>query len=290
MRTFLRVAVATAGIVIVAPSASAQIRASERSTVSQQIDGTIIALDYGRPQLRGRTPFPRMEKWGKVWTPGANWATTLDVNHPIKIDGQSLAAGKYSVWFIPDEKEWTFALSKNPRIFHTAPPKPADMLLTIKKPASVSPNTEMLTFSFPAVDRTGGTLEFRWSTYSLPMRIDVEPSLKPGTMTAAQAAPYVGDYTMVMYGDKNDSTMATLTVSLKDGRLLATPSIPGLEFAIVDSPSEKGVRNIAFLEKGEIKDVETESPLVWKLQGGRAVGFTIADVPPADIWIRAVRK
>ena len=285
----LGLAAATMLVAITASGAGAQIRSSERGTVSQEIDGTVISVNYGRPQLRGRTPFPNMEKWGKVWTPGANWATTLEVNHPIKLDGQALAAGKYSVWFTPGETEWSLALYKNPKLFHMTPPKPAEMLLTIKKPATTSPSSEMLTFGFPAVDRTGAVLEFRWGTTSIPLRIDIEPSLKPGTLTPTQAAPYLGDYTMIMYGGKKDSTVATLAVSLKDGRLVATPSIPGLDFAIVTSP-KPGVQYVAFLEKGEVKDIEVDSPLTWQLQSGRAVGFTIASIPPTEVWIRAVRK
>jgi hypothetical protein len=282
-------AAATALVAIGASSAAGQIRSSERGTVAQEIDGTIITVNYGRPQLRGRTPFPNMEKWGKVWTPGANWATTLEVNHPIKIDGQSLAAGKYSVWFTPGEKEWALAFHRDPKIFHMAPPKPAEMLVTIRKPAAAAQNAEVLAFAFPTVDRTGAVLEFRWGSYAIPLRIDVEPSLKPGTMTTAQAAPYVGDYTMIMYGAKNDSTVATLAVALKNGRLVATPSIPGLDFAIVDSPKPE-MRYVAFLEKGEIKDIEVDSPLTWQMKGGRGIGFIIGDIPPGDVWIKAVRK
>ncbi len=35
---------------------AAQIRASERGSLSQTIDGTVISLDYARPQVRGRSP------------------------------------------------------------------------------------------------------------------------------------------------------------------------------------------------------------------------------------------
>ena len=122
MTSRLGLAAAAALVTISASSAGAQIRSSERGTVTQEIDGTIVTVDFGRPQLRGRTPFPGMEKWGKVWTPGANWATTFEVNRPIKLDGQPLAAGKYSVWFTPGETEWSLALYKNPKLFHTVPP------------------------------------------------------------------------------------------------------------------------------------------------------------------------
>src|SRR5512138_77827 len=58
----------------------AQVRASERGSVSQTVDGTVIEVDYGRPRLKGRIPFGGIVHWGEVWTPGANSATTLRVS------------------------------------------------------------------------------------------------------------------------------------------------------------------------------------------------------------------
>ncbi len=60
--------------------ASAQIRASELQTIAQVVDGTRITVEYSRPRLRGRTAIfgTKAVKWDEVWTPGANWATTLE--------------------------------------------------------------------------------------------------------------------------------------------------------------------------------------------------------------------
>jgi len=38
------------------PSASAQLRASERGSVAQNVDGTRVTVDYSRPRARGRSP------------------------------------------------------------------------------------------------------------------------------------------------------------------------------------------------------------------------------------------
>ena len=84
--------------------ASAQIRASEHATVTQRVSGTTITLEYDRPVARGRTIFGErgvVVKWGEVWTPGANWATTIDVDRDVKNDGRPLPKGKYSLWLTP---------------------------------------------------------------------------------------------------------------------------------------------------------------------------------------------
>ena len=60
----------------IASHACAQAMASEKGSVIQTVDGTTITIEYYRPVARGRTPFPDVVHWGRMWTPGANWATT----------------------------------------------------------------------------------------------------------------------------------------------------------------------------------------------------------------------
>lgn len=283
-------AFAVALLACASATARAQVRASERGTVSQEVDGTVIAVDYGRPQLRGRTAFPDVVKWGEMWTPGANWATTLTVNHPVRLDGHALKAGSYSLWMVPDQKNWTLNIHAQARRFHENRPKPTDFLLTIDKAPAAAPNLELLTFAFTEVGKTGTTLEFHWGTTALAYRIEVEPSLPPGTMTEAEAAAYVGAYTMIMYAGKGDSTVEPLTVALKDGRLHGVGATPDMEFAIVGVSSRKGVLYPAFLDRGEIQDVEIATPLTWRFQGKRAVGFTVAGSAAGGVWFKAIRR
>src|SRR5512143_914055 len=94
------------------PDLSAQIRASELATVSQVIDGTEIKLEYSRPRARGRDSlFGGEVKWNEVWTPGANYATTLEINRDIRLDGHPVSKGKYSVWLVVRQSgPWTMML------------------------------------------------------------------------------------------------------------------------------------------------------------------------------------
>ena len=100
------------GLAIVPALVQAQM-ASEKGTVSQTIDGTTITIEYSRPVARGRTPFPDVVHWGRVWTPGANWATTIDVDRPVLVNGDSLPKGKYSIWMIPAQGAWTVMFSRD---------------------------------------------------------------------------------------------------------------------------------------------------------------------------------
>src|SRR5262245_15914821 len=108
-----RTALMSAAVLVAARSAAGQVRASERGRVSQVVDGTWIELDYGRPRLRGRTAFGEVVHWGEIWTPGANFATTIRFGKAVKVSGHSVPAGRYSMWLRPTEQEWTLFLHRN---------------------------------------------------------------------------------------------------------------------------------------------------------------------------------
>ena len=68
--------------------ACAQGRLSEKASVTQQVAGTTITVEYYRPVARGRdTASAGWCHWGENWTPGANWATTVTVDHDVRIEG-----------------------------------------------------------------------------------------------------------------------------------------------------------------------------------------------------------
>src|SRR6202022_1713356 len=101
------ITVAAAMLAAVSPLAQAQIRASERGTVSQTVDGTVITVDYSRPQMRGRDSlFGKLVPHDEIWTPGAHQATTLLVSRDVTLAGKPLPAGKYSLWMVTKPGDW----------------------------------------------------------------------------------------------------------------------------------------------------------------------------------------
>ncbi len=115
---------------------AAQPRASERGTVVQVVNGTTITIDFSRPVARGRTN-PRwcVAHWGDLWTPGANWATTLEMDKNIELNGHAVPAGKYSVWMQPEPDEWTVFLNREPRLYHDQPVPEERHLLSFTAPS-----------------------------------------------------------------------------------------------------------------------------------------------------------
>src|SRR5881397_3296849 len=106
--------------------APAQGLASPRGSVMQIVDSATVTVEYYRPSMRGRAIFGRLVRWGDLWTPGANWATTLEIDRDIRIEEQLLPKGKYSMWMIPSPDSWTIVLSRAWHRFHVMRPDPGD--------------------------------------------------------------------------------------------------------------------------------------------------------------------
>ncbi|MES3035616.1 MAG: DUF2911 domain-containing protein [Gemmatimonadota bacterium] len=176
--------------------AAAQIRASEVGSMTQVIDGTKISVTYSRPRARGRAQLfgTRVAHWGEVWTPGANWATVLEVSNDVTLNGQPVPKGKYSVWMVLREKgDWTTVLDPNSRIFHMDPPDSNAKQIRISTPVDQAPMLDVLTWSMPELTANGGTLAMQWGTTRATLKVAVKPSLEV-TMPEAEAQAYVGRY------------------------------------------------------------------------------------------------
>jgi hypothetical protein len=85
---------------------------SPKATVEGKIGATKIIIVYSQPSARGRKMLGGKDPYGKVWRTGANEATTIEFDKAVKIEGKDVAAGKYALFTIPNEKEWTIILNK----------------------------------------------------------------------------------------------------------------------------------------------------------------------------------
>jgi DUF2911 family protein len=126
------------------------------------IDGANIAIEYGRPALKGRTPGKDIDPFeGKEWRTGADEQTTLVTNKPLKFGSLNVPAGTYGLHTIPVNGTWQLIVSKRAKGWGIPYPKGEDLgrvPMTMGKTASPA---EKLTIS---VDDTagGGALNIEW--------------------------------------------------------------------------------------------------------------------------------
>lgn len=87
-------------------------KASPEVTATFSKGDTDLSVFYCAPSKKGRDVFGTLVPYGEVWRTGANEATTFTSNKDLLIDGETLPAGTYTLWTIPNEKEWTVIWNK----------------------------------------------------------------------------------------------------------------------------------------------------------------------------------
>jgi Protein of unknown function (DUF2911) len=151
---------------------TAKVKPSQHGTVSQRIADTTITVEYNRPVARGRELFGKLVPYGRVWCPGADDCTTIEVSTKVTLEGQELPAGKYSVWAEPGPEKWIVIFNKQASVFHTRYPAGQDALRLEVTPRTGS-HMETLAFYFPAVDGHKGELALHWGTVVVPLKFEV---------------------------------------------------------------------------------------------------------------------
>src|SRR6266496_6496736 len=131
-------------------------RPSPAATATGKVKGTSITINYSSPAVKGRKIWGALVPYDKVWRAGANEATLITTDKDIKVEGKSLPAGKYSLYAIPGEKEWTIIINSATGqwgINHdgTTTEDPAkDVVRVTVKPVKSSEFNERLTYMVDA--------------------------------------------------------------------------------------------------------------------------------------------
>jgi hypothetical protein len=153
-------------------TAQPKVKPSQRGTVSQRVADTTITIDYSRPVARGRELFGALVPWGRVWCPGADDATTIEVTTGVTFGGKELPAGKYSVWTEPGPEKWVMIVNRSANVWHTRYPAGQDALRVDATPREGA-HMETLAFYFPVVDGKKAELVLHWGKVVVPIAIEV---------------------------------------------------------------------------------------------------------------------
>ncbi|MEP2770808.1 MAG: DUF2911 domain-containing protein [Fulvivirga sp.] len=108
--------------------AEAQKKKSPAANASGEINGVEVNVDYHQPSAHGREIMGGLVPYGEVWRTGANNATTISFSSDVMVAGEELAAGKYSLFTIPGEDEWTIIFNSETDIWGTQYSKDSDVL------------------------------------------------------------------------------------------------------------------------------------------------------------------
>jgi hypothetical protein len=130
------------------------------------IDGANISVEYGRPSLKGR-PEADLMPAGQPWRTGADEATVLKTDKPLKFGTLSLQPGTYTLNTQPGEKDWQLIVGKLGKpgqwgIPYNAALEIGRVPMSLQKTKAPS---EQVTISIDDTPK-GGTLKVEWGTKS----------------------------------------------------------------------------------------------------------------------------
>lgn len=147
-------------------------RPSPPAKVTEKIkSGATITIDYSQPSVKGRTIGKDLEPMnGKVWRTGANEATVFETDKAVKINGQSLPAGKYGLFTIAgDQGEWTIIFNKTWKQWGAFKYSQADDQLRVNVKGGKSKSfAEKMTFF---IDKDG-MVSLLWGDHKVVFKVD----------------------------------------------------------------------------------------------------------------------
>lgn len=174
-------------------------RPSQKASVMQTIGVTDVTITYSRPGVKGRViwgdPLPEQAgtkgeatlddqnvrpktapivPWGHVWRTGANEATMFEVTDDVLINGQKLAAGKYSLHTIPTKDEWTIIFNSDAGQWGSFRYDSAKDVLRVKvKPVWGDHSKEWLEYWIDPINANSAQVNIAWEKARVPFTVEV---------------------------------------------------------------------------------------------------------------------
>ena len=159
---------------------------NKKAMVGERIGLTDITIHYDRPGVKKREG----QICGKLvpvgftdqgfgnsketpWRAGANENTTIEFSDAVKVEGQSIPAGKYGFFVAYDPNECTLIFSKNSSSWGSFFYNPAEDALRVKvKPMPSDQSVEWLKYEFINQTPNAATVALQWEKLVIPFRIE----------------------------------------------------------------------------------------------------------------------
>jgi tetratricopeptide (TPR) repeat protein len=158
---------------------------SPGATVSQTVGISTISVNYSRPSVKGRVVWGTLVPYGwnvqgfglgnsAPWRAGANENTILHLSNEAKVEGTTVPAGDYGLFFvINQDNTGEVILSKDYKswgsFFYDAK---NDQMRAKIKVRDVADFNERLNYSFDSVSKNMAELDLNWDKKQFPVKIE----------------------------------------------------------------------------------------------------------------------
>jgi hypothetical protein len=171
MKSFLLLLVASSFTLLACGQGDKSSRPSPPAQAKETLaNGTVVSIDYSQPAVKGRVIGKDLEpKSGQVWRTGANEATVFEISNAVKVEGKELPAGKYALFSISGDDEWTIIFNKTWKQWGAFNYKEADDALRVKvKPLKAKQFAEKMTF----VINKAGKVNLFWGDIQVDFSVE----------------------------------------------------------------------------------------------------------------------
>lgn len=163
---------------------------SPSSTLKQRVGLTDIEISYSRPSARDRLIFGGLVPYGQVWRTGANARTTISFSTPVKLNGTEIPAGKYALFTIPGESDWTIILNKNTKSSALSYDASNDVARISVPSTTISEDLDTFTILISEIRDDSARIDLVWEHTAIPISLttDLVDTLAP-KIEATMSAP-----------------------------------------------------------------------------------------------------
>ena len=156
-------------------ASEAKARPSPLDSTSVALDGGTVKVCYSRPSRHDRAIMGQLVPYGAVWRLGANEATSIHVPFAARIAGANVAPGWYSLYVVPEAKQWRVVVNSDAQRWGT----PVDDTVRTKDVGSgivpverLDKPVETLTITLRRKSNAAATMDVEWE--NTRVRIPVE--------------------------------------------------------------------------------------------------------------------
>jgi len=130
-----------------------------------------IHIEYSSPSVRGRQIWGGLVSYGEIWVTGANQATSIKFSNDVIIGGVEIASGKYALFTIPGENEWTVIINKNWEQHLGDDYSQEEDIVRLSVVPEENEFVESLKYSVVSSDETKGYIHFEWEKLIIAIEV-----------------------------------------------------------------------------------------------------------------------
>jgi tetratricopeptide (TPR) repeat protein len=157
---------------------------SPAASLKQTIGISTVEVNYSRPAVKGRPVWGALVPYGwnkqgfgnnkdAPWRAGANENTTLTLSHSAKIEGVTVPAGTYGLFFvINQDNSGEVILSKENQSWGSFWYEAEKDQMRAKIQLRENSHTEFLTYDFMNLAKNSGELVLNWEKKQFPVKIE----------------------------------------------------------------------------------------------------------------------